>query len=79
MLSRCRWFGLQFSTGYYSWCLRVVGVYFSWHICRRRQYIPESKDDYDGEWTDTEERCNIGVEGHGVYRRIQQFDAKAAH
>lgn len=45
--------------------------------CRRRQYVAESREDYDGEWTDTEERCNVAVEGHGIYRRIRHFDQNA--
>ncbi|XP_067941465.1 kinesin-like protein KIF23 [Watersipora subatra] len=44
---------------------------------RKRQYLPEGRSDYEGEWTDTEERCNTAIEGHGVYRRIRQFDKNA--
>lgn len=34
---------------------------------KRRSSCPQPTD-FEGEWTDTEERCNIAIEGHG-YRK----------
>ena len=31
---------------------------------KRRSSCPQPED-YNGEWTDTETRCNVAIEGHG--------------
>ena len=33
---------------------------------RKRRSPPLFPEDFDGEWTDTEERCRIAVEGHNM-------------
>ena len=32
---------------------------------RKRRSPPLMPEDFDGEWTDSEERCRIAIEGHG--------------
>ena len=32
---------------------------------RKRRSPPLHPEDFDGNWTDTDERCRIAIEGHG--------------
>ena len=32
---------------------------------RKRRSPPLRPEDFEGEWTDSEERCRIAIEGHG--------------
>jgi len=34
--------------------------------CRKRKSESLRPEDFDGEWTDVETRCKIGIEGHGI-------------
>ena len=35
---------------------------------KRRSSCPQPQD-YEGDWTDVEDRCNIALEGHGNVRK----------
>ena len=39
---------------------------------RKRRSPPLFPEDFDGEWTDTEERCRIAVEGHNMQAKYDQ-------
>ena len=38
---------------------------------KRKSYEHLRPEDFDGEWTDTEDRCRIAVEGHGHMKRVK--------
>ena len=39
-------------------------------IGRKRRSPSARPEDYDGEWTDVETRCNIAIEGHGYNKYV---------
>ena len=39
-------------------------------IDRKRRSPSARPEDYDGEWTDVETRCNIAIEGHGYNKYV---------
>lgn len=38
---------------------------------RKRRCVQPQPSDYDGEWTDTEDRCKVAIEGHGALKKIR--------
>lgn len=57
-------------------CLHYYLCFVSSHSIgdsRKRRYLQEHGSDYEGEWTDTDERCNIAIEGHGNVKRVRQY------